>query len=405
MKCNRFLRIFLIVILILPICIPIFSSHALYNDATYDKYINIGENSNIPSLFRNDSVYESYKEYPPVISEGIEYVPLHLFEGLQDVKINYSNDKSNFYIQNKNKNRYISFSINGGYAVTGENKVFDTLVKEFYGVLYVPLRLVCSNTGIGYDLYNDVQNKILVIKIYTQEGLSASELIKIYAPDIYGMQGTENDPVIENPPVIAPVYGNRELYLYFTGTDLTYADNILNVLSKNKLKGAFFVTKEDILARPELIRRMYALGNTIGITFGEAPEEIVKEGVLEELCAQAQEALYEVLKTKTRLLHLPGLSRQIYNDNNISERVQKLGLCDVRCNIDIRTDVLGYAASFESLDGSLKNLEKIYGTQEAHIKLTYTYTSFTICDSISTLIKNHPSLKVFLPSEVSANSY
>lgn len=405
MKCNRFLRIFLLIILILSICIPIFASHALYNDAAYDKYINISENSNIPSIFRNDSVYENYKEFPPVISDGVEYVPLHLFEGLPDVKINYSNDKSNFYIQNKKKNRYISFSINGDYAVTGENKVFDTLVKEFYGVLYVPLRLVCSNTGIGCDSYNDAINRIYVIKVYTQDGLSASELIKIYAPDIYETKGAEDEPVIDPPPVVAPVYGNRELYLYFTGTDLTYADNILNVLSKNKLNGAFFVTYEDILARPELIRRIYALGNTIGITFRESPEEIIKEGVLEKLCAQAEDALYEVLKTKTRLLHLPGLNRQIYNDNNISERVQKLGLCDIRCNIDIRTDVLGHAASYESLDGSLKNLERIFGTQKAHLKLTYTYTSFTICDSIADLVKNHSSVKVLIPNEVSAISY
>lgn len=400
MKSGKKFKMLLLIILILSLCIPIFATHALYNDAAYDKYINIGENSTIPSLFRNDSVYENYKEFPPVISEGIEYVPLHLFEGLPDVKINYSNDKSNFYIQNKKKNRYISFSISGGYAVTGENKVIDTLVKEFYDVLYVPLRVVCSNTGIGFDVYNDTINKIYVIKVYTQNGLSASELIKIYAPDIYGTQGSENDP-----PVVEPVYGNRELYLYFSGNDLTYADNILNVLSKNKLKGAFFVTKEDILARPELIRRIYALGNTIGITFRESPEEIIKENSLEQLCFEAEEALYEVLKTKTRLLLLPGLTRQAYQDTNISERIEELGLCDVRCNIDIRTDVLGYATSFESLDASLKNLEKFYGTQQAHVKLTYTYTAFAVCDSIAALTKNNPTLKVVVPSEVSAYSY
>ena len=89
-----------------------------YNDYTYKTYLNLELNSDIPSLFKNDTVFSSYKEYPPVISNGIEYVPLEIFYGLSNIKISFSEDASNFYIQNKKANKYISFSISGNYAVT-----------------------------------------------------------------------------------------------------------------------------------------------------------------------------------------------------------------------------------------------------------------------------------------------
>ena len=53
-----------------------FASSTEYNDKYYQTYGNLGADSAVPSLFKNDDVFANYKNYPPVISDGIEYVPL-----------------------------------------------------------------------------------------------------------------------------------------------------------------------------------------------------------------------------------------------------------------------------------------------------------------------------------------
>ena len=58
-----------------------FSPLASYNDAEYDRYVNMGDNAvknayAIPSLFRQNGVYNYYSKYPLVVQNGIEYVPL-----------------------------------------------------------------------------------------------------------------------------------------------------------------------------------------------------------------------------------------------------------------------------------------------------------------------------------------
>lgn len=171
-----------------------FGTSTEYNDKNYKTYNNLTEDSTVPSLFKNDDIFTNYKDYPPVISDGVEYVPLELFCGLSNVKINYSEDNSNFYIQNKKTNEYISFNITDNYAVTGENRVYETNTPTYYGVRYVPLRAVCDTVSIGCSTYNDGENRMYAIEIYTgDESLSAQDLLKIHAPDLYSTGEAEAD--------------------------------------------------------------------------------------------------------------------------------------------------------------------------------------------------------------------
>ncbi len=394
--------------LIIAACASFTLGNALYNDAAYEKYANFSQDSSVPSLFRNDSVFSAYKDYPPVISDGIEYVPLELFYGLSGVKISFSDDSKNFYIQNKNDNKYISFSIDGDYAVTDANKVHETKVPLYYGTHYVPLRVVCSSTGIGCDSYNDGENKIYVIKVYVTSGLSAKELIKIHAPGIYGSttdqesesDTTENSDSQDNPPENQDGeggnkdnppenFGRRTLQLSFVGTGLKNAPKILDTISAYRIKAAFFVTKEEILEYPDTVRRIYTEGHTIGITFSESAEELSGEGALEKLITDAEDALYEVLKTKTRLVCLPPDNAKIYEKSDINGRIEALGLRIVGFNLDARADILGSAAAGANLTESIKNLEANRGTTTAHIKLTLSESSRLVIYTLASLPAKH----------------
>ncbi len=408
-KTRRILRIVsaIICVCILTASTVLLHGSAAYNDKEYESYINLSENSSVPSLFRNDSVFGSYKEYPPVISDGTEYVPLEIFYGLSGVTVSFSADSTNFYIQNKRNSKYLSFSIPGNYAVSNNRTMHDISVKTFYGAYYVPLRSTCQITGIGCDSYNDSENKIYVIKVYTIDGLSAEELIKIHAPSIYTTKTEEVEPPPPPPPVVEPdekeeeeeVFGTRTLYLSFVGGGLGNANGILKALSADGIKAAFFVTYDDILSYPAVIRRLYTDGHTIGITFNESKEEICAGGGIEEYAARAQDALYEVLKTKTRLVYLQTENDALYREAGIDGRIEALGLRNVKLNIDARTNVLGAAAATAAALSGVKNLEQSHKTTSAYIKLTVSESARAVYTSLVTTAASHKGMTFSLLDE------
>lgn len=395
------------------ICVCIFASSMLflhtsaaYNDKEFEKYINLTENSSVPNLFRNDSVFGSYKKYPPVISGGIEYVPLEIFYGLSGVNVTFSADSTNFYIQNKRNSKYLSFSIPGNYAVSNNRTIHDISAKTFYGAYYVPLRSVCQITGIGCDSFNDSENNIYVIKVYTVSGLSAEELIKINAPDIYTVKTEEPEPP---PPVVKPddeekeeTFGTRVIYLSFVGSGLSNGNKVLNTLSQNKIKATFFVTYDDILAYPETLRKIYTAGHTIGIAFSESAAELCRENGIEESIIRTEDALYEILKTKTRLVYLDtNANAALYKDADINNRIEAMGLRNVKMNVDAKTGVLGGAAASAAASSAIKNLEVSHKTTSAYVRLTFSESARTVCTNLAKIASEQRGVSFSVLDEAS----
>ncbi len=468
---------------------------AQYNDVNYRTYVNLTENSAIPSLFKNDAVFASYKKYPPVISNGVEYVPLEIFYGLSNIKINFSDDGSNFYIQNKKSNKYISFSITDNYAVTEKNKVYEVSVPTFYGVYYVPLRVTCSAAGVGCNTYNDGENRIYAVKIYTVDGLSAQELVRMYAPSIYspttetpseekdsaenssngngetkvdksetaesstnggeaettknnlgnlfigggstdagtataqpstpslpnsdsnsqtvgGNGKTETQPGnsnekdnVKNPTEPPKKQEPQEekiepgtVMLFYTSQGFEKASETLMVLSEQGVKATFFVTKDDILNYPDVLRRIYAGGHTIGVTFNESAQELYAEGELERCVGETEDALYEVLKTKTRIAYLPKADG-FYDEDVTEKRIEELGLCNISENFDAQTDKLKPSAAKFRISASLSNIKKAVGSSEAYIKMTHSESANTAVVAIANFARKHSELKLALLDE------
>lgn len=459
---------------------------AQYNDVNYRNYVNLTENSAIPSLFKNDTVFASYKKYPPVISNGVEYVPLEIFYGLSNIKISFSDDGSNFYIQNKKSNKYISFSITDNYAVTEKNKVYEVSVPMFYGVYYVPLRVTCNGAGVGCNTYNDGENRIYAVKIYTAEGLSAQELVKMYAPSIYSTVtedvpstdendfdksstnnsnvGDENkvdksdvgeatkppkrdsESILNSVPVTPPTFTKPDdnpetvgengesgaqippneplknddgknpteppkkqepqeekiepatVMLFYTSQGFENASETLKVLSEQGVKATFFVTKDDILNYPDIIRQIYAGGHTIGVTFNESAQELYAEGELERCVGEAENALYEVLKTKTRIAYLPKVDG-LFDEDVTKKRIEELGLCNISENFDAQTDKLKPSASKRRISASLNNIKKTVGSSEAYIKMTHSESANSVVITVADFARKHSELKLALLDE------
>lgn len=427
-----------------------------YNDVNFSTYSNLAKGSDIPSLFRNDDVFANYKNYPPVINDGVEYVPLELFYGLSGVKISYSDDNSNFYIQNKNTNRYISFNISDNYAVTGQNKVYDTKVPSFYGVQYVPLRAVCDNTGIGCSTYNDGVNRMYAIEIYTKdESLSARDLLKIYAPEIYtpadnaqngitgGNNGTapdqgtasgndntynydvppqdinsntdnnkddasqngsgNNDRKPDDPQPPRPKHGGTVM-LFYLPDHFENAGKTLDALERLNTNAVFFVTEEIILSYPDVIRRIYALGHTIGITFESIDEELYAEGVLEEKTKSCEDALYEVAKIKTRLMYL-GEDRKSHTvSDEVRRRVEDMGLHAVKLNADAKSDSLNPQRSADDVRSMLDDIPSVFGASKVYLKLHHTDSGITAAGAAVGMSVTNRLIKIELFDEAGAKA-
>ncbi len=419
---------------------------AQYNDKTYTEYNNLNGNSTVPSLFKNDDVFSNYKDYPPVIADGVEYVPLELFYGLSDVKINYSDDNSNFYIQNKQTNEYISFSVSDNYAVTGKNKIYETEVPSFYGVQYVPLRAVCDTVSIGCSTYNDGENKVYAIEIYTgDESLSAQELLKIHAPELYEAPAEDSNGAGDNIPNYsqtdlsgihsypgytpqysdtdtqngnttssgntenqetkseekdepaapkAPQYKSGTVMFFYTPENFVAADKTLDALDELGLTAVFFVTEQNILENPDIIRRIYTSGHTIGITFLDTSEELFAENVLEEKVTSAENALYEVAKIKTRLLYLGETDEKTQLSADIKLRVENMGLCAVRLNGDAGTDTLTSKKAADGIKSDLLDIHRTYGSDTAYLRMHHTDSAISVLGTVAVISMTNPVIKI-----------
>lgn len=447
-----------------------YGTEGSYNDVNFSTYGNLNEGSDIPSLFRNDDVFTNYKDYPPVISDGVEYVPLELFYGLSGIKINYSDDNSNFYIQNKNTNQYISFNISDNYAVTGQNKVYETDVPSFYGVQYVPLRAVCDNTGIGCSTYNDGENRMYAIEVYTKdESLSAQDLLKIYAPEIYTPADNAQNDITNGNDAAAPdngaVPGNDNMYGYdpspsYPGYDpdnthahdinadtdhsdnngkgddrqngaenndrkpenpkpprpkrggtvmmfylpdhFENADKTLDALEKLNVNAVFFVTEENILGSPDMIRKIYALGHTIGITFESIDEELYAEGVLEARTRSCEDALYEVAKIKTRLMYLGEDGKNDVISDDVRRRVEDMGLHTAVLNADARSDSLNPQRSADNARSMLDDIPATFGNDKVYLKLHHTDSGITAAGAAVGMSVTNELIKIELFDEAGA---
>ncbi len=367
-----------------------------FSDAAYAGYANLDMGSSIPGIFLNDSTYYGYRTNPPVINGGTVYVPLDAFANLRDVTLNFSEDNTSFYIQNK-KGGYISFRFNSSAAVIGNSKVINASPRQFYSTYYLPLAAVCGATGIGYEVYDDPSKGLFAVKIYTSPGLSAENLVKIYAPNLFTTndaeapeeEGKPEIPSVNDPPApavytpgtdreppVKPVtdpeipekdkrFGKRTLYLCIEPGLSENTAAILDVLKKADIRALFFLTGEDIMAYPDTVRRIVTDGHTPGICVGISDE--MTDDEFRKAIADTQSLLFETARVKTRLFRAVSGELAPAADGEraepVSEIVTSLGMRVVSPAISAGTGS-GYASTaWTKLESTVRNMQAVRRTE------------------------------------------
>lgn len=208
------------------------------------------------------------------------------------------------------KNRRLVFDLDQETCTDSDGKVSNVDAIYRNGELFIPaksveyfgvkVKLLENSDGYyvlrfydGSQVYGDaefLERAQQLIDHQTDESTDdmTSDGVDLLDPDL------TDDPEDETGGTTYPV---------FIGAAVS--EDTLNVLEEYGLHGAFFLTKEQILAAPSLVRKLYAAGNTVAITvsLGEPdPQKALDE---------ANAALDEVMFRKTLFAALPaGIKEQ-----------------------------------------------------------------------------------------------
>lgn len=374
-KQKRFLAFFCAITLLFS-CV--FVPQAADNDARFANYVNMGENAvkndyAIPNLFRQDGVYSNIQKFPLVVKNGVEYVPLSAFILYSYVEVNYSKTSENFFLVNNRNNHYISFNVSEGVAATHDGDLLRLPISIFNKTRYVPARTVAIVLGFSCETYDDPISGVYAFRI--SDGKSEKTLEQLVTPYIELNKSLVNPPEPPPPPVkqedpledIAP----RRVAICYSNIGYGGIETVLRLLDGYKIEASFAVTKEDILERTNLVRRVFVSGHSLLVTadaVGETPEECA-ENFVSGLEA-ANEALVRIIKRKTRMCMLPfGLGEEIATHKDFVSVVEKAGYVILKPNTQTGDGPDSVAGAY-SISSKIKN--KITNGFDENEKATVT---------------------------------
>jgi len=265
----------------------------------------------------NDTLLPFVDENMPFVLDGVIWVPVNVFE---DLKIwSTGSHEEERVLLYRGYSRYLEFSTRPGAVSTRDNNnnILNWPAARWVGsIFYVPLRQVCDFFGLFTNLYNISRDTIsqqqmslvsitsgMYFNMQTFENQNRNALRNAYndyftppaPPSPPTPPGIEVPPPVEEPP---PDYSGVTIYLSFYDVSAGSAQWIVGILDVQSAIGhhsCFFVSADDIINYPGLIRRISGAGHTIGIR--------LKEGTYEEY-TETSALLFEAAKIRTVLVTL-----------------------------------------------------------------------------------------------------
>lgn len=261
----------------------------------------------IPSTMFTDNVWRSL---------GISYI-----RNNRDVVILHSASQA--------AGRSLLFEPGKSYAKDSDDNIRQPGAVERGGIVFVPAFLVASFFGLQYSMV-EVPLGYLVWLRKPDFGLSD----KYFADAAtYNMESAynaykkgkekekEKEPKQEITPEM-PVSSGEGLYLCLEAGKSTAA--MLDVLEQERGYATFFCTPDFLAEQGDLLRRMVATGQTIGILADPADER----RTLEEQLDQGNQALEKATCGRTRLAYLKG------GDEDDARRAAAMGFLTLNPDMD-----------------------------------------------------------------------
>ena len=285
----------------------------------------------------------------PFWSGGYLYIPASIFTGTvrKELGINYIRTSKNLPILS-GSGKALLFDLEKGTVSDGEGTNYYPVAIQRGDEVFVAVSLVTLFFNLNYSQQKVPRGRL--VQIYNDKaGLTGKSFADaaIYPMEVrYSEYLRSKEPAQETPdpepedPVQPeePAEG-KNVYLCVRAAQGETVEALLDELDRKGDKAAFFCTEEFLAQEGDLLRRMMATGQAVGLAVDASDPE---RTVTEQLSA-SNELLYQATCTKTRLVIL---------ENEEGQGLQEAERAGYRC-VTADLDRSAYALKSTSAADSL----------------------------------------------------
>ena len=285
----------------------------------------------------------------PFWSGGYLYIPASIFTGTvrKELGINYIRTSKNLPILS-GSGKALLFDLEKGTVSDGEWTSYYPVAIERGDEVFVAVSLVTLFFNLNYSQQKVPRGRL--VQIYNDKaGLTGKSFADaaIYPMEVRYSEYLRSkepaqetpDPEPEDPTQTEEPAEGKNVYLCVRAAQGETVEALLDELDRKGDKAAFFCTEEFLAQEGDLLRRMMATGQAVGLAVDASDPE---RTVTEQLSA-SNELLYQATCTKTRLVIL---------ENEEGQGLQEAERAGYRC-VTADLDRSAYALKSTSAADSL----------------------------------------------------
>lgn len=257
----------------------------------------------------------------PIRSSGVWYIDYQCFtKGNLNVNTSYNAAEATLVLYTWDTT--LIFDLNSTVAYTSAEKIkYKAVAFASSGTVYVPVQFTAQMLGFDYTYFSDLPMIRIKKSGDIQDNMfmyiAESEIAELKKSQASSPEDSSNSPSVDspvssdNPAQSSPdeTVTRKNIKLTFNITSGKNMAKILDALSRYGYRATFFIQGSVIDSCENEIRRAVASGHTIGtLSKNGAADFSLSNEQLENMLSETNEKLFEISKTKTRLLRVPGRS-------------------------------------------------------------------------------------------------
>ncbi len=350
--------------------------------------------ANTPGLFHNDEKWYKDSSASLEMIDGIAYVPIDIFGMFSRIELSVDSRRGEFMLYNRASDQYISVLYNEKIAtVNGVEEIYLNLYKLHGGYYYVPAEYFCSVLSLQYEIA-DSDASVYGKTVRISDGgakQTLSELLSMYDPG--SADSTDTPPVTGRPPASSGTdRENRTVYLTFNTVHAKNTETVLKMLETASVQATFVFTREELLRHASVASHVVADGHTIALncTQSAGVEDFLRR------MNEANELLYAITKTKTRIACLPsGTEESAFTEAEIDAILQS-GYVLWEHTYDV-PDSMGYT------ENAVKN-RTLAAIREAAVSVLRLSTNDTVVSILPSLLNEFAAVENYRVWPISAGA-
>lgn len=253
----------------------------------------------------------------PIRSSGVWYIDYQCFtKGNLKVSSSYNAAERTLVLYTWDTT--LIFDLDTTTAYTSAEKVqYKAVSFAASDTVYVPAQFTAQMLGLEYIYLSDLP----LIRIKRSSDIPNNMFIYIAKnamPGLLEAYNASKNSQSPTPQTQTPPSTNSEkknVRLTFNITNGGNLPKILNALSRYGYRATFFVQGSAVINCEDALRRAVAYGHTLGTLSENGSADFSADAeTLESALTLANERLFEVAKTKTRLVRVPDGSKTISQD-------------------------------------------------------------------------------------------